>query len=54
MVMFIHRESYYEPTEENQNLMEWKIAKNRNGEVGTIQMNYKAEMQLITDIEDRY
>ncbi|MEG1008630.1 MAG: replicative DNA helicase [Clostridia bacterium] len=38
IVMFIHREGYYDKECENQNVAEIIISKNRNGETGTVEL----------------
>lgn len=38
IVMFLHREDYYDPETEKKNVAEVIIAKNRNGETGTVEL----------------
>lgn len=38
IVMFLHREDYYDPETEKKNIAEVIIAKNRNGETGTVEL----------------
>ena len=46
-VMFIHREDYYNRDTEEKNIMEWIIAKQRDGATGIIKMNYDPERQIV-------
>lgn len=43
MVMFLYREEYYRPTEENRGLAEFVVAKQRNGPTGTIKASFLKE-----------
>jgi replicative DNA helicase len=43
VVMFIYRENYYKPTEENERLAELIISKQRNGPTGTIELVFLKE-----------
>ena len=43
MVMFIHREAYYDPECEEKNVGEIIIAKQRNGPLGTVKVAWLAE-----------
>ena len=43
VVMFIHRESYYDPETEKKNIAEVIIAKQRNGPLGTVELGWAAE-----------
>lgn len=45
IVMFIYREDYYEDNSENKNIAEIKIAKNRHGELCTIELVWIGEIQ---------
>lgn len=38
IVMFLHREDYYDPETEKKNIAEVIVAKNRNGETGTVEL----------------
>ena len=38
MVMFLHREDYYNPGQEPTNIAEVIIAKQRNGPIGTVEL----------------
>jgi replicative DNA helicase len=44
IVMFIHRPELYEKDPVNQNLAQIKVAKHRNGPVGTIEMVFRAKL----------
>ena len=43
VVMFIHREGYYNPDAEKKNVAELIIAKQRNGPLGTVELGWKSE-----------
>ena len=43
VVMFVHRENYYDPETEKGNLAEIIIAKQRNGPLGTVELIWSAE-----------
>ena len=43
VVMFLHREAYYNPETEKKNIAELIIAKQRNGPLGTIELGWQAE-----------
>lgn len=49
VVMFLHRESYYDETIESTNTAELIIAKQRNGPLGTIELYWNDEFTLFTD-----
>lgn len=44
VIMFIYREARYNPNTENKNAAELIIAKQRNGPVGTLRMNFYGEL----------
>lgn len=50
IVLFIHRESYYEDDTENPNLAECIVAKNRHGETGTVQLEWRPEFTLFRNL----
>ena len=53
VVTFIHREGYYDPKDETlRNKAEWIISKHRNGEVGTININWDGGITRFSDIID--
>ena len=51
VVMFLHRPNYYEEnaTEEQKNLAEVIVAKQRNGPLDTIKLNWLSECTMFTD-----
>ena len=51
VVMFLHRESYYDETSEDTNTAEVIVSKQRNGPLDTIELNWLSEFTLF---EDRY
>jgi replicative DNA helicase len=54
LVMFIHREDYYNPASEKGNIAEIIIAKQRNGPVGTVELVFKKEITKFFSKESRY
>ena len=54
IVMFIHRESYYEDDTENPNLAECIVAKNRHGETGTVLMEWRPEFTVFRNLAYQY
>ena len=59
IVMFIHRESYYENDTENPNVAECIVAKNRHGEQGTFMLEWRPEFTAFRNLayrddEDEY
>lgn len=50
VVMFLHREAYYDPSSEEKNIAEVIIAKQRNGPLGTIKMGWMAEYTTFGDL----
>ena len=51
VVMFIHREEYYDDKPENKGLAEIIIAKQRNGAQGTCQLGWKGEYTWFMDLD---
>ncbi|MBV4417451.1 replicative DNA helicase [Clostridium tyrobutyricum] len=49
-VIFLYRDQYYNPDTDEKDILEAIIAKQRNGEVGTIKLKWLPEYQRITDI----
>ena len=49
IVMFLHRESYYDETIESTNIAELIIAKQRNGPLDTVELVWNDEFTLFTD-----
>jgi len=54
LVIFIHREDYYNPQSERGNVAEIIIAKQRNGPVGTIELVFRKEITKFSSKETRY
>lgn len=53
VVVFLFREEYYNPTEENKNKAEVIIAKQRNGPIGTIELAFLKEWTRFENLETR-
>ena len=53
-VMFIHREDYYNPDTEKKNIAELIVAKNRHGEVGTVETQWLPQFTTFADREWRH
>ena len=53
VVVFLFREEYYNPTEENKNKAEVIIAKQRNGPVGTVELAFLKEWTRFENLETR-
>lgn len=54
IVMFLHREDYYDDSTENHNITNCIIGKNRHGEVGSIDLQWLPEFTTFRTIERRY
>ena len=54
LVIFIHREDYYNPQSERGNVAEIMIAKQRNGPVGTVELVFRKEITKFSSKETRY
>ena len=50
VVMFIHREDYYDPETPDKNIAEIIIAKQRNGSLGTVKLGWKGEYTWFADL----
>ena len=50
VVMFIHREDYYEPDTAEKNIAELIVAKQRNGSLGTVKLGWKGEYTWFMDL----
>ena len=50
VVMFVHREDYYDPETEEKNIAEIIIAKQRNGSLGTVKLGWKGEYTWFFDL----
>ncbi len=54
LVMFIHRDDYYNPQSDRGNVAEIIIAKQRNGPIGTIELVFRKEIAKFSSKETRY
>lgn len=54
VIMFLHRDDYYNKESDKQNIIEVIIAKQRNGAVGTIEMLYLKEFNRFVELDKRY
>lgn len=54
VVMFIHREDYYNPQSERGNVAEIIIAKQRNGPIGVVELVFRKEIAKFCSKETRY
>lgn len=52
VVMFLHRQSYYDETDEDTNTAEVIIAKQRNGPLDTIKLYWHSEYTLFEDMKE--
>ena len=50
VVMFIHREDYYDPDTDKKGIAQIKVAKHRNGPVGTVELAFIKEMATFKDL----
>ena len=50
VVMFIHREDYYDPETPDKNIAELIIAKQRNGSLGTVKLGWRGEFTWFMDL----
>lgn len=48
-VIFVHREEYYDPSEENKGQAEIIIAKQRNGRLGIVKLKWLGEYARFVD-----
>lgn len=53
VVMFVHREDYYDPETEEKNIAEIIVAKQRNGSLGTVKLGWKGEYTWFFDLSPR-
>ncbi|MBQ8972460.1 MAG: replicative DNA helicase, partial [Clostridia bacterium] len=53
VVMFVHREDYYDPDTPDKNIAELIIAKQRNGALGTVKLGWKGEYTWFMDLSPR-
>ncbi|NQU18057.1 MAG: replicative DNA helicase [Candidatus Saganbacteria bacterium] len=54
IVMFIHREDYYNPQSERGNIAEIIVAKQRNGPVGVVELVFRKDITKFCNKESRY
>lgn len=54
IVMFIHREDYYNPQSERGNIAELIVAKQRNGPVGVVELVFRKDITKFCNKESRY
>lgn len=52
VVMFVHREEYYQQTEQNKGKAELIIAKNRDGECGILEYGWNSDITKFVDWEE--
>lgn len=53
VVMFLHREDYYDPDTAEKNIAEVIVAKQRNGALGTVKLGWKGEYTWFMDLSQR-
>lgn len=53
VVMFVHRDDYYDKDTANRNIAEIIIAKQRNGALGTVKLGWRGECTQFLDISQR-
>ncbi|NSB15861.1 replicative DNA helicase [Clostridium beijerinckii] len=51
LIMFLYRDEYYNKETEDRNIIEWIIAKQRDGAVGTLKFYYLDKLQRIANID---
>jgi len=54
IVMFIYRDDYYDKESEKRNQAELIVAKNRHGELGTINLQWMGEFTTFSSQDNRY
>jgi replicative DNA helicase len=50
IVLFLHREEYYDPDTEDKNIAEVIISKQRNGSLGTVKLAWQGQYTRFTDL----
>lgn len=50
IILFIHREAYYDKESENQSVAECIVAKNRHGQTATVELGWTGEYTLFTSL----
>ena len=53
VVMFLHREEYFDPNTPDKNIAELIIAKLRNGSLGTVKLGWKGEFTKFLDLSPK-
>lgn len=51
LIMFLYRDSYYDPESEDRNILEVIVGKQRNGRTGTIKLFCDLGIQVIADLD---
>lgn len=54
VIEFLYRDDYYNHDSQNKNIIEVIIAKQRNGAVGTVELQYQKEYNLFSDLAKWY
>ena len=54
IILFLYRDAYYNPGEDNVETSECIIAKNRHGETRTINLRFDGQFTRFTDLERKY
>jgi replicative DNA helicase len=54
VVMFIYRDDYYDKDSERKNIADVLIRKHRNGPVGQVELYFKAEQMLFTNLDKKH
>lgn len=54
VVMFLHREAYYDPASEEKNIAEVILAKQRNGPLGTVKLAWLSEYTTFANLAQGY
>jgi replicative DNA helicase len=50
-VLFLYRDEYYNPDTPKKRIAEVIVAKNRGGEIGTVELYFNATLTKFTDLE---
>jgi len=54
VVMFIYRDDYYDKDSERKNIADILVRKHRNGPIGQIELYFKPEQMLFTNLEKKH
>jgi replicative DNA helicase len=54
VIIMMYREDYYDRESENQNIVEFDIAKQRNGPLGVVQLAFVKEYGKFVNLERRF